>query len=71
MRKTSEQAEARRAAAKAGKTIFVTPKPCDKCGSDLRYVLSNQCVPCSRKRAAEATKEFREMVRKARSEGST
>ena len=58
----------RLAAAERGDKFFQPPEPCNKCGDDTRYVASNQCVTCSKRRAAENTRAFRDKLRKLQQE---
>ena len=42
--------------------------PCLKCGDSLRYVLSNQCVSCTKDRARRHQNAIRMVAKKARGE---
>lgn len=60
--------ESRWKAAEAGRSQYVG-KPCIHCDSPVRYTSSNQCVVCTKARAAENTKELRRMLRDAKAGG--
>lgn len=60
--------ERRMAAAKRGSKFYEPKDACPKCGDPSRYVLSNQCVTCSKKRARKSTAELRKALQEARGE---
>lgn len=49
-------------AAKAGRRFFVHKTPCRTCHSRLRYTSSNQCVACTKDRAARYQERIREYL---------
>lgn len=60
MAKTNQ--DARRTAAKQGQIRFKSPLKCRQCDSRERYVRSNQCVACAKRRSREQNNEFKELV---------
>lgn len=56
-------------AAKAGRTIFMPANPCPVCGDPHRYTSSNQCVTCTKERAAGYTDRVRRELREAKDRG--
>ena len=53
-------------AARAGRTIYIRPRPCPECDSQAFYTSSGQCVPCTKERAASNLGLIRRMLREAK-----
>lgn len=67
MRKTIESnANRRREAAMRGDVHYVPTHACKQCDCEFRYVLSNQCVACTKARARKKDYEIRDIAKKAR-----
>ena len=66
MRVPTENGIRRRQAAADGAVFYLPIEPCPKCGDHQRYVLSNQCITCTKERANKSEISIRAIAKKAR-----
>lgn len=59
--------QVRTEAAKQGQSRY-NGKPCRVCGNTERYVLSNNCVACSKEATKKARVKYKELIDQARAE---
>jgi hypothetical protein len=66
MRVPTENGIRRRQSAADGAVFYLPIEPCPKCGDHQRYVLSNQCITCTKERANKSEISIRAIAKKAR-----